>query len=774
MANKKLEAEIAALKKALSNKDLPADQRELLEDALKNAESHQAKGEASAIKKEPGKKTATNKKSRMEDCEEIIKQAREARKKADERVAKRKKAGKPAELTVPETVKKAAKTVEKKVEKKEHDGKPVTKAEADAAVDQVVSLVEKIMEGLPNGSQRLAFLHAIINRIKNATPKSGIKKAEHGIHMESGNYGLHILKTPNGRYKFVGSIPENLVVEKKTAVGLPYTDSPTYDTKQELLDFYKEKMGEDFIKQAEHGMHTGTSRKGQMRILHYKTENFEISPAAHAIFEKILKQEDLLHNQKANVISMARSVDDFLGIVKRTKLREEGDKRMFVEATGHVMLAMYRLQAIVQALDLSDASELYPSFLAQDLFIVANHTRKTDEKLKIMEEGGLVLVEVGEGALSPAGQDLYLELMDEYDSMAGPRAKEDFCEHVRMLNRIASGYDDRTPEQEATRAGRARFLAETDHRMEAGGFIAVMEIVPIEDTMKQGGATDNKIEISVEGNVMNVHNYNGLQAAQMNLIRELQRDYIGTKDHDATRDHTYDVLKDKIIFPEGTSERNRQKVLANLTLDTMAKAVGREGIYKEGGKVHEHQREALTSQGEDFYEEIMAAYRSRGTDAAREDYRTHIRDMRNMAKKDEDNGYRVFSREPAEVAAFDKFLMVTDSEMKKGGHVKFKDKVQAIEKKLEGAKIPAKFRKGMGKAKKYTAKTAHAAAQRIVGAMESGEKGLRETLDKARNSVKKTKGKGKKKMLFGGITVGAPAGISSLEDQDNLNIHSMS
>jgi hypothetical protein len=698
--NKKLEAEIAALKKALSNKDLPADQRELLEEALNKAEAHLAKGEAPTGKKEPGKKKEPERKSDLEDCEDIIRKAREARKKAEERVAKRKKAGKPPELTVPETVKKAAKAVEKKVEKKEEEEKPVTKAEAEATVDQIIALVEKIMEGLPNGSQRLAFIHAIINRIQKME-KPGSKKADRGMHM-------------------------------------------------------------------------GSIRKGQMRILHYKTENFEVSPHAHKLFEKILEHEDLLQHQKANVISMARSIDDLLGIVKSTRLKEHGDKKAFIEATGFVMLSMYRLHSIVQELNLTDSSGLYPSFLAQDLFIVANHTPKTEEKLKVMEDGGMVMIEEGEGALSPAGQEQYHELMDQYDSMAGPRAKDDFCEHIRMLNQIAGSYDELTPEQEATRAARERFLTETGHKMEEGGYIAVMEIVPIEDTMKQGGATDNKIEISVEGTVANVHNYNGLLAAQSDLIKELQKDYIGEKSHDEIRDHTYEVLREKITFPANTNARDRQKVLINLTLDTMAKAAGREGIYKEGGKIHENQREVLSAQGEDFYEEIMAAYQARKTDAAREDYRNHIRDMRNMAKKDEEKGFMVFRHEPTEVAAFDKFLMVTDPEMKKGGKVKFKDKVEAIEKKLKGTAIPAKFKKGLGKAKRYTAKTAHAAAQRIVGAMESGENGLRHTLDKARNSLKNGKGKSKKRMLFGGITVGAPAGISSLGDQDNLNIHSMS
>ena len=66
-----------------------------------------------------------------------------------------------------------------------------------------------------------------------------------GLPLGQGNYKLSILKTPNNRFKFVGSIPGVLCVEKKSSMGLPYWDSPVYDTEKELRDFYKEKIGED-------------------------------------------------------------------------------------------------------------------------------------------------------------------------------------------------------------------------------------------------------------------------------------------------------------------------------------------------------------------------------------------------------------------------------------------------------------------------------------------------------------------------------------------------
>lgn len=67
-----------------------------------------------------------------------------------------------------------------------------------------------------------------------------------GLPIGSGNYRLSILKCPNGRYKFVGSIPAILCIAKKTQMGLSYMDSPVYDTEKELRDYYKEKMGQEF------------------------------------------------------------------------------------------------------------------------------------------------------------------------------------------------------------------------------------------------------------------------------------------------------------------------------------------------------------------------------------------------------------------------------------------------------------------------------------------------------------------------------------------------
>lgn len=92
-------------------------------------------------------------------------------------------------------------------------------------------------------------------------------------------------------------------------------------------------------------------------------------------------------------------------------------------------------------------------------------------------------------------------------------------------------------------------------------------------------------------------------------------------------------------------------------------------------------------------------------------------------------------------------LTKTSAKKAKGGKVKFKDKVKAVEKELEGKPVPKKFQKESGK--QYTKKTATEAARKIIGAQN----------------------KKKKKYLLGGIAIHSPASISLLGDRDNLLIH---
>jgi len=55
-----------------------------------------------------------------------------------------------------------------------------------------------------------------------------------------GNYGLHLIQYPSGRWGFVGSIPEVLCIEKQTKFG-PQMDSPVFETEAEGLAYFESK-----------------------------------------------------------------------------------------------------------------------------------------------------------------------------------------------------------------------------------------------------------------------------------------------------------------------------------------------------------------------------------------------------------------------------------------------------------------------------------------------------------------------------------------------------
>lgn len=56
-----------------------------------------------------------------------------------------------------------------------------------------------------------------------------------------GNYGLHVIQYPSGRWGYVGTIPEALCIEKNTIYG-PTMNSRVFDTMQEAIDFYNQQF----------------------------------------------------------------------------------------------------------------------------------------------------------------------------------------------------------------------------------------------------------------------------------------------------------------------------------------------------------------------------------------------------------------------------------------------------------------------------------------------------------------------------------------------------
>ena len=321
-----MESEIAEIKEQLKDRDIPAEMRSVLEKALQKAESMLEKREYDQVGKKPAPaKNGTKKTGRspLEDCQEILAKYHRQKTKGKQRVEKRKRQGKPPELTVTETVKKAAKSISKKVEKKEEKGKSITAVEAGAASEQIISIAKKILDGLSDKEEKLYFLSGIL--VELTLMRTGIKnsksaKAQKGMHLEG---------------------------------------SP--------------------------------AAKGNIRILHYKTENFDISPAAREYFIRIIANEDSIMRHKTLVVAMARDVDDLLGKVKQVDLTDRASKEEFVAATASLMRAMFYLSGIVQAIEggvFGDPHKWYPGFLSHDLYVVANHMQQTERKVEIKEKGG--------------------------------------------------------------------------------------------------------------------------------------------------------------------------------------------------------------------------------------------------------------------------------------------------------------------------------------------------------------------------------------------------
>jgi hypothetical protein len=69
---------------------------------------------------------------------------------------------------------------------------------------------------------------------------------------------------------------------------------------------------------------------------------------------------------------------------------DELEKDAFIFATGKLMRAMYWLSGIVDGMEghFKDPGLWYPGWLAEDLFIIANQTKRLERKIKVLETGG--------------------------------------------------------------------------------------------------------------------------------------------------------------------------------------------------------------------------------------------------------------------------------------------------------------------------------------------------------------------------------------------------
>ncbi len=108
----------------------------------------------------------------------------------------------------------------------------------------------------------------------------------------------------------------------------------------------------------------------------------------------------------------------------------------------------------------------------------------------------------------------------------------------------------------------------------------------IEEYKKPSKADSEKtIKIKVEKSFFNIENTNAYTAAQLSITRTVERDYIGNKSAAETKQFVKSELRKRIEFSGNNTPENKEKILDMLTLDLTAKAIGRDGIFKAGGRI---------------------------------------------------------------------------------------------------------------------------------------------------------------------------------------------
>ena len=109
----------------------------------------------------------------VKECEELLEKYSSEDKARKSRLAKRKKAGKTAELSVSESLEKEVKTVKNKVEDKKT---PTTKAQAKSQGSKITDLVKAILEGIDKKKDKITQIDAIIKGLVAEKKKIMSKK----------------------------------------------------------------------------------------------------------------------------------------------------------------------------------------------------------------------------------------------------------------------------------------------------------------------------------------------------------------------------------------------------------------------------------------------------------------------------------------------------------------------------------------------------------------------------------------------------------------------
>ena len=190
-------AELADLMETKNDPNTPKDIKNAIEPAIekvkkmikdeesKPSETKAKPAEKKAAEKKPAKaekKSAPAKKSgsALERCKEIIAKYRDKKKADVKRVEKRRKAGKPAELTPAETINKAAKSVKAKVVEMD---KSLKVSEETSIINGIISSAVSAMAGIKDVHRKKMFIGKIIEGLRKLEKNLNMKRAEDGMYL---------------------------------------------------------------------------------------------------------------------------------------------------------------------------------------------------------------------------------------------------------------------------------------------------------------------------------------------------------------------------------------------------------------------------------------------------------------------------------------------------------------------------------------------------------------------------------------------------------------
>lgn len=194
-----LKGKIEKMQKVIDNPDTSPDIRKSLEMGVKGAKEAlskleaEGKKEASAKpdeKKEKASPTARKEaRSALDKCRELLKKYEDKKDSDADRIEKRRKAGKPAELTPAEAVSKGAKSVKSKVVDMTEKDKHLKKSEINAMVSAIVETVKSTISGIEGAQARDEFINSLIDRLSDMKSRSK-SRAESGMFVDTSGPGV--------------------------------------------------------------------------------------------------------------------------------------------------------------------------------------------------------------------------------------------------------------------------------------------------------------------------------------------------------------------------------------------------------------------------------------------------------------------------------------------------------------------------------------------------------------------------------------------------------